>query len=109
MPTYEYDCPECGPFEAMRSMAEYQAPHPCPDCGADAPRAGVSAPRLMGMDAGRRNAMATNERSASAPARASRAHPSSCGCCKPGGGKLKAESVSAAKSFPAARPWMISH
>ncbi len=108
MPTYEYDCPSCGPFEAIRPMAEFQAPHPCAGCGDPAPRVLLSAPRLSGMDPGRRDAFATNERSAHAPTRSRGAHPASCGCCKPRSRILSAEAVPA-KSFPAARPWMISH
>ena len=84
-------------------MAEWQAPQPCAGCGALAPRA-LTLPSLSAMDGGRRAAFATNERSAHAP-RKSR-HPSSCGCCKPN--KRVAEAVTT-KSFPAARPWMISH
>ena len=108
MPTYEYDCPRCGPFEAVRPMAEFQAPHPCAGCGDPAARVLLSAPRLSGMDAGRRDAFATNERSANAPKRSGGAHPSSCGCCKPRSRTLSAEAVPA-KSSPAARPWMIGH
>ena len=107
MPTYEYDCPRCGPFEAVRPMAEFQAPHPCAGCGGPAPRVLLSAPRLSGMDAGRRDALATNERSANAPKRSGGAHPASCGCCKPRSRTLSAEAVPA--SSPAARPWMVGH
>lgn len=109
MPTYEYLCPECGPFTAVRPMAEFQAPQPCVGCGAGAPRATLTAPRLAGMDTGRRQAMATNERGANAPARSAGRHPAACGCCKPAGARLKAEAVAGPKSFPSARPWMISH
>ncbi len=38
MPTYEYECADCGPFTDVRPMAEYDRPQPCPDCGALAPR-----------------------------------------------------------------------
>jgi len=89
-------------------MAEFQAPQPCEGCGASAPRATLTAPRVAGMDAGRRQAMATNERSANAPTKSGGRHPASCGCCKRPS-RLTAESVSGAKSFPSARPWMISH
>jgi len=106
MPEYDYLCPDCGPFTAIRPMAEFKAPQPCGGCGANAPRAILTAPALSAMDGARRNAFATNERSANAPTR-STSHPSGCGCCKPSG-KLKAESVSA-KSFLGQRPWMISH
>jgi putative FmdB family regulatory protein len=109
VPVYDYVCEGCGPFTALRPMAEFQAPHPCAECGEPARRAILTAPALSAMDGGRRNAHATNERSANVPTRAKR-HPASCGCCK--GGGRKAEAVggpAAAKSFPAARPWMISH
>ncbi len=105
MPMYDYLCDACGPFTAIRPMAEFQAPHQCDGCGAEARRAMLTAPGLAGMDAGRRTAFATNERSAHAPTKAKH-HPASCGCCKPT--RRVAESVGA-KSFPAARPWMISH
>jgi len=108
MPTYEYDCPSCGPFEAIRPMAEFQAPHPCAGCGGAAPRVLLSAPRLGAMDAGQRHAHATNERSSNVPKQSRGRHPASCGCCKPRSRTLSAEAVPA-KSFPAARPWMISH
>ncbi|MDT7953366.1 MAG: zinc ribbon domain-containing protein [Acetobacteraceae bacterium] len=106
MPVYEYLCGSCGPFSAMRPMSAYAAPAPCEGCGAAAPRALLTAPAFSGMDQGVRRAHATNERSANAPIQ-SRKHPPSCGCCRPAG-KRVAEAVGA-KSFPAARPWMISH
>ncbi len=102
MPSYDYGCPGCGVFSLTRPMAEYDRPQDCPDCGAVSPRVISLMPAIAGMDAGRRTAMATNERSANAPRRS---HAAGCGCCKPTK-KLAAEGV---KSFPAARPWMISH
>lgn len=106
MPVYEYACQRCGPFEAFRPMAEFDQPSDCDICGAPAPRVMLTAPAFAGMDASRRTAFATNERSANAPHR----HTATCGC-RPGGApkKLAAEAVPAAKSFPAKRPWMISH
>jgi len=87
-------------------MAEYDRPQDCPDCGATCGRVLSSMPAIAGMDSGRRTAIATNERSAHAP-RLSSAHGPGCGCCKTGTRKtLAAEGV---KSFPSARPWMISH
>ncbi len=32
MPLYEYSCHNCGEFEALRSLAEYNVPMPCPKC-----------------------------------------------------------------------------
>jgi putative FmdB family regulatory protein len=109
MPTYDYDCPVCGPFTAPRPMAEFELPHDCPSCGAQAPRVVLTAPSLAGMNQARRLAAATNERSSHEPRR-SKSHAPGCGCCS--GGKLapgKAKQAPAIKSFPSARPWMISH
>jgi len=91
-------------------MASYAAPHPCPGCGAAAPRALLSMPALGMMDAGRRAALATNERSAHAPEVSSRTgrHPAGCGCCTSGRTGL-AGAPGAVKGFPSKRPWMISH
>jgi hypothetical protein len=55
------------------------------------------------MEAGLKAAHATNERSRHAPRRS---HGPGCGCCAP---KKAAAAPAAAKGFPAARPWMISH
>ena len=111
MPVYEYACAKCGPFTALRPMAEYADPQDCPDCGASAPRVILTAPMLANMDAGRRAAFATNERSANAP-KSSKAlgHGPNCGCC--GSGKksrLTLHGKDGSKSFPTSRPWMISH
>jgi len=87
---------------------DYQQPQPCEQCGEAAPRALLTAPAMSGLDSGRRQAAAVNERSANAPARAQR-HPASCACCTGSGRqKLRAEAV-ATKSFPTQRPWMIGH
>ena len=105
MPVYDYACADCGAFTALRPMADFEAPCACPDCGAKAQRVILTAPALAGMDRARRIAAATNERSSSEP-KSSKSHAPGCGCCS--GRKLSAPS-SAAKSFPSARPWMISH
>jgi putative FmdB family regulatory protein len=106
MPVYDYACEGCGPFTAMRPMAECDASHPCPECGEDAARAWLSAPRLGVMSPQRRNAFATNERSAQAP-RSS--HGAGCACCTSSNAKFGKSGRNAAKSFPGKRPWMISH
>ncbi len=105
MPVYDYACRSCGPFTVMRPMAAFKDPHDCPDCGSECERAFLTAPNLAAMDAGRRKAFATNERSAHAP-RTSSGHGPGCGCCS---GTAKVKASTAAKGFPAARPWMISH
>jgi putative FmdB family regulatory protein len=100
MPTYEYACRRCGHFEAVRPMAEYDLPEACPDCGQASPRT-LTLPSFASMDAGQRIARSVNERSANAP-RSSAAHRPGCSCCRPA-------KPGAAKGFPGARPWMISH
>jgi len=111
MPVYEYECAECGPFAALRPMVQYADPHACPGCGSEAPRAMLSAPMLANMDAGRRTAFATNERSAHAPKSSkSLGHGAHCSCC--GSGKKSRMTLygkDGSKSFPSSRPWMISH
>jgi putative FmdB family regulatory protein len=77
MPTYDYECPDCGPFTEVRPMAEFDQPQPCPDCGQKAPRL-LTAPALGG---------GAQEVSA-APVRA---HAGGCACCVPR--RLSAEAV----------------
>ena len=64
-------------------------------------------PALAMMESGARKGLATNERSRHEPRRSAGAHPSGCGCCGPS--KRMTAASGAAKSFPNARPWMISH
>jgi putative FmdB family regulatory protein len=110
MPFYDYECNRCGPFTALRPMAECADPLVCPDCGASSARAFLRAPAIACSDAGSRKAMALNERARNEPKLASN-HRAGCGCCTgPKGAKPgAAHAVAAAKSFPSARPWMISH
>ena len=113
MPTYDYACPACGGFEALRTLAQRDAPAFCPDCGRCAPRVFVAAPRLALLEAGTRVALATNERARHEPRRsgdhARLKHPSGCGCCSPGRRGATLQSANGNKAFPDKRPWMISH
>jgi hypothetical protein len=99
----------------MRPMAEYEKPYACPDCDAVAPRVMLTAPRFSTMSAGMRLAHATNERSADKPNTLStlkNQHGSGCSCCSGLSSKRSrktARGKNGAKSFPSARPWMISH
>jgi putative FmdB family regulatory protein len=117
MPTYEYDCRQCGGFDALRSIARRNDPAVCPGCGTASARVLVSAPHLARLDAATRTALTTNERAAHAP-RSSRdgaagyqrlKHPAGCGCCATGIRSATVRAPSGAKSFPGKRPWMISH
>lgn len=106
MPLYDYQCAECGPFSEIRPMAESGLPLDCPGCGASAPRALLGAPGLATMSGTARAAMATNERSAHAPKRASgHSHGAGCGCAAHG----KAAGASGVRGAPGRRPWMLSH
>ena len=112
MPVYDYECARCGPFTDMRPMAECEMPCACPDCGASAPRAFLTAPHFSTLSAERRRAHATNERSAHAPktsAEFKAAHGAGCACCTGRAGRMVQRGKRGSKSFPASRPWMISH
>lgn len=113
MPVYDYECPACGDFTALRPMAECQDPHPCPECGGTARRVIRTAPAFAGMPAARRAAHATNERSADTPRQSGQGghvHGPGCGCGsghgKPG---RTLHHANGAKSFPGNRPWVINH
>ncbi len=112
MPVYEYLCRDCGPFTAMRPMAECDLPSDCPACGRRAPRVILTAPHFVTMPAAKRQAHATNERSVHAPrtlASLRAAHGAGCACCSGQPSRATRRGKDGAKSFPASRPWMISH
>ena len=121
MPTYEYDCLECGGFDAIRRLADRNEPAACPACSRASQRVFTTAPRLACVSPEQRKAFDTNDRASHAP-RSSRdgdqgsygrmKHPSGCGCCSTAGGRKRGATVTApngAKAFPTKRPWMISH
>lgn len=112
MPVYEYECAEHGAFEALQPMSAYQRPHPCPQCGEDAPRVLLTAPAVSAMSSSARSAHARNERSRHAPITADiyrEKHGPGCSCCSARKPHSATASNSATKCFPKQRPWMISH
>lgn len=110
MPYYDYNCPDCGPFTEMRPMAVSGEPHACPACGTASPRAFFSTPFFSGLNAATRTAIATNERAQNEPKRSkSIGHGPGCACCSAGKPSKAVFRADGAKSFPSARPWMISH
>ena len=115
MPIYDFECPTCGPFTAMRPMAEAADPSACPDCAASAPRAYLTAPAVLGMDGARRRAIAANEKSRSSPEVSSKSeryggkHGPGCGCCAGAKRRKATFRADGGKAFPSSRPWMISH
>jgi putative FmdB family regulatory protein len=80
MPTYEYECADCGPFSELRPMAEFDRPQPCPDCAA-------LAPRLLTLAAIGGGAQPSDADAAPA----ARSHAGGCACCAPR--RLSAEAV----------------
>lgn len=111
MPVYEYECEQHGVFEALQSMAAFQEPCSCPECGGESPRVLFTAPALGSRNRANIKAHGINERAADSPKR-SGTHGPGCGCCS--GGKKKSSRKTlhrpdGSKSFPSSRPWMISH
>ena len=113
MPTYDYECRDCGGFDALRSVSRRDEPAACPDCGTASPRVMSAAPRLALMAGSTRSAIETNERARHEPKSSKDyqrlKHPSGCGCCS---GAKRGATVTAAngvKGAPSRRPWMISH
>ena len=79
MPTYEYLCPDCGPFRAWTAMDRAAEPCACPYCGQDAARQ-LATPHLATMNGKLRKAMDRAERSSAEPRLVKRKHLASCGC-----------------------------
>lgn len=111
MPTYDYACHRCGTFSLMRPMSQHNSDQACPTCGAPSARIITAVPSFGMMNGAARLAHATNERSAHAPQSSAtlerKRHGPGCSCCRPNSGK--AAQAGGKKSFPSARPWMISH
>lgn len=88
MPIYEYQCPDCGPFSAWRSMAASAGPAACPTCQLPAERI-LSATQIGARRSGRRRGGPEPrlvQKSADAPPSAQPAHTHAHG-----------------------RPWMFGH
>src|SRR5688572_28769897 len=49
MPTYDYRCDRCGPFQALRSIAQRDAESLCPACSAVAARILSGSPHVGGV------------------------------------------------------------
>lgn len=111
MPYYDYLCDDCGPFTGFARMDDYNKPQACPHCAAEAPRVLLSVPAFANMDGARRTAFATNERASHEP-KSTKKHGAGCSCCSGSSKKMPSRTLhrpDGSKSFPAARPWMISH
>ena len=98
--------PPCGRWRNASSRTRARV------AGAQRSAAFLTAPYFSAMPAERRRAHATNERSAHAPsslAQMKAAHGAGCSCCGAKSMRNSKRGKNGAKSFPAARPWMISH
>ncbi|CAM3655744.1 Putative regulatory protein FmdB Zinc ribbon domain-containing protein [Bordetella sputigena] len=110
MPLYDYSCGQCGDFTAMRPLAQWRDPSPCPECGAGCDRILAGAPALGALSSAVNRAHAMNERNASEPRSTRGGHGMNCGCCGAGrtAGKTR-KTADGGKTFANSRPWMISH
>src|SRR6266702_1067428 len=109
MPIYDYCCDTCGPFTAIRRVAERDTACTCPACDAPAQRM-LSLPALSLMPAAVLAGHRINERAAPAPQRSGEyrhRHGPGCGC----GSKASAGATTpgSLKTNLGGRPWMISH
>ena len=113
MPTYDYECRDCGGFDALRSVSRRDEPAACPECGAASPRVMSAAPRLALMAGSTRSAIETNERARHEPKSSKDyqrlKHPSGCGCCSSAKRGATVTAANGVKGAPSRRPWMISH
>ena len=111
MPNYDYSCESCGPFTQFAAMADFDKPCACPACGAASRRVLLTAPKLAQVSSTIRNAHETNERARHEP-KSTRKHGPGCSCCSGGLTSKPSRTLhrpDGSKSFPTARPWMISH
>lgn len=116
MPVYDYKCRDHGIFYGLATTKESDKPGTCPQCGVLAPRVIMVAPQILGMDADKRHAHETNERSQHEPTYSTSArrnedeqHRSGCGCEKKLSKSKMMYTARGEKIFPSMRPWMISH
>ena len=66
MPLYDYNCAQCGPFQAWRPISQASATVACPECETQGQRV-VTAPFLNTMNPHTRIAHQRNEKSADQP------------------------------------------
>jgi putative FmdB family regulatory protein len=116
MPVYDYKCKAHGVFHELATMADYDKPCACPQCGEMSARVIMIAPEFLNMDSERRKAFDTNEKAQHEPifstdqSRKVKKEDGGCGCGdhKKRNSKLM-YTAQGEKFFPSMRPWMISH
>lgn len=110
MPTYEYECADCGTFLEFRAIADRDIPAACATCNEPSPRV-FSAPNLALMNPLSRMAATRNERSRHEPRIGLK-----MSCCS-GGRCCHRKPATARDGKPALRasrkknrrPWMLGH
>ena len=111
MPLYDYGCGACGPFREWRSMSEWEATVPCPNCSRPAPCL-AAAPMLAVLSSNNRVAHERNERSAHEPAVMRREDLPGERRHQPhrhGVSPLIKQQFGGVQRSPPGRPWMVGH
>jgi putative FmdB family regulatory protein len=80
MPTYSYRCLHCGPFAAIRRMAEFDLPAPCPICASESPRI-LTVPAVLGARRGSSATQAEQGHEDALSGYGRLKHPAGCKCC----------------------------
>jgi len=116
MPVYDYKCKNHGVFHELATMDDSAKPAACPQCGDLSSRVILLSPTLLDMAPERRSAFATNERASHEPVFSTtdrraldHQHKNGCGCTAKKPGRFMMYTPDGGKTFPTARPWMISH
>lgn len=114
MPVYDYKCKDHGVFYGLQTMADYDKPKPCPQCGVACARVILMSPTILNMPNERKKAMEKNERAQHEPLHSTEdqrqhdhQHRKQCGCTKRSSKLMY--TARGDKMFPSMRPWMISH
>jgi putative FmdB family regulatory protein len=75
MPTYDYECKDCGPFEAFKRMSARDEATACPRCGVPSERV-LAGTRIALLGDG-----VARERAAAEGSYARMRHRGGCSCC----------------------------
>lgn len=116
MPVYDYKCKSHGVFHELATMEDSAKPMACPQCGDMSARVIMLSPTVLEMASERRKAFETNERASHEPVVSTsdrrafdHQHRNGCGCNAKKPSRFMMLTPDGGKTFPSARPWMISH
>lgn len=116
MPVYDYKCKTHGIFSDLAMMDDSAKPAACPQCKNLSARVIMLSPTILDMAPERRNAFETNERASHEPVVSTadrraqdHQHKNGCGCNAKKPSRFMMYTPDGGKTFPTARPWMISH